>query len=169
MRLMMLAAMLCGWVVPAAAQHEHQHSPYAGTQSETIPSLTPQEIEQLQNGEGMGFAKAAELNGLPGPKHVLELADQLALSEGQHRLVTEIRENMLQAAVEKGHAFLHAEHELNDHFESGAPTAEEVRRLTETAERVRGELRAIHLIAHIETADVLTREQVRRYNELRGY
>ena len=38
---------------------QHQHSPYAGHETSEIPSLTPDELAQLQNGDGMGFAKAA--------------------------------------------------------------------------------------------------------------
>ena len=35
----------------------------------------------------MGLALAGELNGYPGPKHVLELAAELDLSEDQRRAV----------------------------------------------------------------------------------
>lgn len=58
-------------------------SPYAGEQSRSIKSLSQQETADYLSGKGMGFAKAAELNGYPGPGHVLELADKLALSPTQ--------------------------------------------------------------------------------------
>ncbi len=54
-------------------------SPYAGEQSRSIKSLSKEDVADYIDGKGMGFAKAAELNGYPGPKHVLELAEQLAL------------------------------------------------------------------------------------------
>jgi hypothetical protein len=38
----------------------------------------------------MGMAKAAELNGYPGPAHVLSLATQLGLTPDQHQQVTAI-------------------------------------------------------------------------------
>jgi hypothetical protein len=55
-----------------------QVSPYAGQERHDIKSLSPQEVTALLAGQGAGFAKAAELNGYPGPAHVIELADQLA-------------------------------------------------------------------------------------------
>lgn len=45
----------------------------------------PQEIQQYLNGGGMGCAKIAELNGYPGPKHVLELENELQLTEQQKK------------------------------------------------------------------------------------
>ncbi|MGH7544628.1 MAG: hypothetical protein ACREKI_00435 [Gemmatimonadota bacterium] len=35
--------------------------------------------------------------------------------------------------------------------------------------RLQGELRAVHLWAHVETARLLTPAQIERYDELRGY
>ena len=46
-------------------------SPYAGEERREIKSLSPQEIGDYLAGKGMGLAKAAELNGYPGPAHVL--------------------------------------------------------------------------------------------------
>jgi hypothetical protein len=73
-------------------------TPYAGQQTRTIKALSDDEIAALRNGEGMGMAKAAELNGYPGPIHVLALAAQLGLTESQHREVTAIFERMSAAA-----------------------------------------------------------------------
>ena len=61
---------LCA-VLPALAlaQHTHTHavSPYAHTQSAEFATLTPDEVRELRKGEGMGLARAAELNSFPGP------------------------------------------------------------------------------------------------------
>ena len=48
-------------------------SPYAGQESRRIKSLSEQDIAELRAGRGWGLAKAAELNGMPGPAHLLEL------------------------------------------------------------------------------------------------
>ena len=58
-------------------------TPYAGMQTRSIKALSDQQIADLQAGRGMGLALAAELNGYPGPSHVLELADKLGLSADQ--------------------------------------------------------------------------------------
>ena len=49
--------------------------PYAGMQARPIKALSEQQVADLAAGRGMGLALAAELNGYPGPSHVLELAD----------------------------------------------------------------------------------------------
>ena len=51
------------------------HRPYAGLEVRSIKALPEQQIADLRAGRGMGLALAAELNGYPGPMHVLELAE----------------------------------------------------------------------------------------------
>lgn len=64
------------------AHHDHK-SAYAAEEARSIKSLSHDEISELRRGGGWGFAKAAELNGMPGPSHVLNMADQIALNENQ--------------------------------------------------------------------------------------
>ena len=65
----------------------HAQTPYAGMQTRPIKALSDQQIADLKAGRGMGLALAAELNGYPGPLHVLELADKLDLSAEQRSSV----------------------------------------------------------------------------------
>ena len=58
-------------------------TPYAGMQTRSIKALSDQQIADLRSGRGMGLALAAELNGYPGPSHLLELADKIGLSDAQ--------------------------------------------------------------------------------------
>jgi hypothetical protein len=51
-------------------------SPYAGQQGSSVRGLTDEEIADLRTGSGMGLARPAELNSYPGPRHVLDLADE---------------------------------------------------------------------------------------------
>lgn len=60
-------------------------APYAGQQVRAIKALSDDNIAALRKGEGMRMAKAAELNGYPGPAHVLQFAAQLGLTEAQQR------------------------------------------------------------------------------------
>src|SRR5262245_40334747 len=84
---------------PAAAQ---SHQPYAGLESRPIKALSAQQIADLRAGRGMGLALAAELNGYPGPAHVLELADRLALSDEQRAKVQALFDAMKSEAVPLG-------------------------------------------------------------------
>ena len=73
-RHLLAAVLLVLAVSPAAAQDP---APYAGLETREIKALSPEQIEDLLAGEGMGYALAAELNHYPGPRHVLALAAEL--------------------------------------------------------------------------------------------
>ena len=61
-----LAIIVAAAVPPALGQ-----SPYAGMQARPVKALSDQQIADLKAGRGMGLALPAELNGYPGPSHVL--------------------------------------------------------------------------------------------------
>src|SRR5215211_9358946 len=68
---------------PAFAQHRHPPASYAGLQQRAVKALSAEQIADLRAGRGMSLALAAGLNGYPGPAHVLEQADALALTAQQ--------------------------------------------------------------------------------------
>ena len=68
-------------------------SPYAGMQTRPIKALSTQQVDDLRAGRGMGLALAAELNGYPGPSHVLELSEKLALSPAQKERIQKLFES----------------------------------------------------------------------------
>ena len=144
-------------------------APYAGLEARPIKALSPEDVDRLLAGEGMGYALAAELNHYPGPRHVLDLADSLALTAEQRGSVESIRARMNAAAVERGRALVASEAELDSLFALGAIDGATLRARTARIGALEGELRAIHLLAHLETRAVLTDEQVARYDALRGY
>ncbi|MDX1499605.1 MAG: hypothetical protein R3176_06895 [Woeseiaceae bacterium] len=150
---------------PAAAER----SPYAGQETRAIKTLSAGGIEALEKGEGMGFAKAAELNGYPGPRHVLDLAEQLGLTAEQHRQTTELFETMRSRAIALGARLVEAEAALDDLFASGTANKGSLERAVETAATIRGELRLVHLDAHLVQARILSPRQLRHYAKLRGY
>ncbi len=65
-------------------------SPYAGMESREIKILSKKDIDDLRRGAGWGLALAAELNGVPGPAHLLELKEEIGLSSSQISAVKEI-------------------------------------------------------------------------------
>jgi hypothetical protein len=76
--------------------------PYAGLQGREIKSLSREQIAQLSAGEGMGLALAAELNGYPGPRHVLDLGNQLGLTDEQRAHIQQMLEAMKSESVPLG-------------------------------------------------------------------
>ncbi|HSM60492.1 MAG TPA: Spy/CpxP family protein refolding chaperone [Longimicrobiales bacterium] len=156
---------------PLSARQDHarHHSPYAGQEARDIKALSPEEIATLLAGDGMGFALAAELNGVPGPKHVLELVADLELSHEQAERVEAVRAAMAGEAVRLGGLLVEAERALDRAFAHGAAPREHVQRLVRESGELRARLRAVHLVAHLDTAEILTAEQIESYRRLRGY
>jgi Spy/CpxP family protein refolding chaperone len=154
----------------AFAQHTHgNHTPYAGMQNRAIKSLSDADLQELRKGGGWGLALPAELNGMPGPAHVLELKDALGLSDDQDRQVQALFDDMKQAAIPAGERLIAAEASIEAAFASATVEETSLRRLLAEAESARTELRFIHLSQHYKTTPVLTPEQVQRYKVLRGY
>src|ERR1051325_7774550 len=94
-------------IAPALAQ-SGAASPYAGLESRQIKALSAQQIEDLRAGRGMGLAMPAELNGYPGPMHVLELADKLALNAAQRERMQALIAQMKADTIPLGEQRLHA-------------------------------------------------------------
>jgi len=158
---------LAAAAAPAAAQMPPQ--PYAGMQTRAIKALSDEERADLMAGRGMGLALPAELNGYPGPAHVLDLADRLGLTEEQHTKIKQLFDSMKSEAVPVGKKLIAAEADLDHRLAARTITPEQLKTEIETIAEIRGELRYAHLKYHIATADLLTQDQIRRYAELRGY
>lgn len=144
-------------------------SPYAGHAGREIKALSPDEVEQYLDGQGMGYALAAELNGYPGPKHVLELADELELDDEQRAAVQASFDRMQARARDLGRRVVEMERRIDRAFASGEVEAETLREDLATLGELQADLRFAHLDAHLETKAILTAEQVARYAALRGY
>ena len=147
---------------------QHEHSPYAHDQSE-IPSLTPDELEQLRNGDGMGLAKPAELNHFPGPKHVLELAGELELSPEQRAATEAAFAEMQEQARDLGGQIIEAERHLNMRFANAHIDEASLSEATNAIAELYGRLRFTHLRAHLRVTELLTPSQIEEYDRLRGY
>ncbi len=153
--------------LPVLAQ---QHpSSYAGQEQRAIKALSEDEIQGYLKGQGMALAKAAELNHYPGPLHVLELAKQLQLSDAQKVKTEQIRQAMLKQATSVGKSIVEKERELDALFAGGKIDETELRASVVEIARLQGDLRTAHLRAHLEQKKILTPEQFKKYDELRGY
>ena len=152
----------------AQAQHAPA-SPYAGWEHRTVKALSNEQIDDLRAGRGMGLALPAELNGYPGPVHVLELGDQLQLTEEQRTRVQRLHAEMKAEAVPLGERLITQEMDLERQFATKSVTPASLQAATTEISATQGALRLAHLRYHLLTLNVLTPEQVRRYGELRGY
>lgn len=89
-----------------ADEKESHKSDYTGEVDRVIKSLSANDIKDLTLGNGMGLAKAAELNGYPGPKHVLEMQEELLLEKEQLTSIKLIFEEMKSQARSQGKIFI---------------------------------------------------------------
>jgi Spy/CpxP family protein refolding chaperone len=156
----------------ASAQKHHDsknHQPYADLKGRDIKALSQQQIDDLKAGKGMSLALAAELNGYPGPSHVLELADQLKLNEKQKKRMQEMFKAMTKETKTLGVKVIEAERKLDALFKSKKVNEQNLKETTLKAGEAQAKLREAHLRYHLSTLAVLSKEQVDTYNRLRGY
>lgn len=144
-------------------------SPYTDIVDRDIRALSEERIEALLDGAGAGYALSAELNSYPGPMHVLELNDEMSLTNEQTDKIEQIYAEMKKEAQKIGEQIVQLEADLEQRFRSREITEQDVRHMTEEIGRLDGKLRSVHLNAHIQTTALLTDDQVNRYDQLRGY
>jgi len=162
-------AVLASAISSSAMAQQHGHSPYAGHEAREIKSLSEADIKELRRGGGCGLALAAELNGIPGPAHVLELKDHIGLTPGQVAAIEALFARMQIEAREAGERLIAAERAIEAAFRSGNLTSDRLRPLIADAATARGELRYVHLSYHLSTPALLTADQIAAYGRLRGY
>lgn len=144
-------------------------SPYAGQHTRDIKALSQQEIMDYLDGKGMGYAKVAELNHYPGPRHVLDLADSLALTPDQQKETEQLFNAMQTKAQALGAELVTKEAELDQKFAAGKLTAEELEILLQSIGELEAKLRYVHLSTHLQQKSLLSQHQVMMYDQLRGY
>jgi hypothetical protein len=158
------------WVAtsPALASDGAETS-YAGQERRTIKALSAADVEDLLAGRGWGFAKPAELNGYPGPAHLLEFKDKLNLSDRQVAEIEALFERMRQSAIALGTKYVMAEGALDAAFASGMVSPDTLADLVRQAADLKGRLRLVHLETHLKTLPLLSKHQIVTYRRLRGY
>jgi hypothetical protein len=168
MKLFLLSLVLGGALASAAPSE----SPYKNQTQNQIKSLTKDDLDGLRKGSGTpfgGMAKAAELNGLPGPRHALDFKEQLDLSPQQVKQLTSVFEKMHAKATTIGKELIEIESSMDKKLKNRELTPKALQVLVDRSAKKYGELRFSHLVAHLDTADVLSKDQISAYNRLRGY
>ena len=164
----LLISVLIAFPITAYSNPRYK-SKYEGQERREIKSLSDQDIAELKAGSGWGLAKAAELNGVPGPKHLLEMKNEIKLTPEQVLKIEEIYALMNKQAVTLGLELIELERELNSHFANRTVDEEILKDLLNKIAQTYKELRYVHLAAHLKTPLILNPEQIEQYNTLRGY
>lgn len=155
---------------PPGVMHDHGHQGGApgGDAGHQRAEACAQEFERVvRDGRGFGMAFAADQHGYPGPLHVLELKDRLALTPEQQTRVQALMDDMFAQARPAGVRLLEAEARLRALFAGARADEASVRAAAAEVEQRRGEVRLVHLLTHLRTRDVLTEQQRAAYHAAR--
>jgi Spy/CpxP family protein refolding chaperone len=170
MKLLIPALMTMALAGQAAAQPaQHQQQPYTGLQVRAVKALSEQQIADLRAGRGMGLAMPAELNSYPGPMHVLEHAVALSLTAEQRERTAALIATMKAEAIPLGERLIEQETKLDELFAKREITPASLQTATAEIGATQARLRETHLKYHLAMRDLLTAEQIEKYQVLRGY
>lgn len=133
-----------------------------------LKSLTDEEYSGFKFGLDMGMGRVAELNNYPAPGEVMKMGQKLGLSATQKSQLNKILDAWRFKTREMGGFILAQETKLNSLFAAGKATDGAVIYYTNKIGLYLGELRNAHLQAHLKTRNTLTREQIRKYYQIKG-
>ena len=144
-------------------------SPYMGQENRTLKALSEKEIQGYLEGKGLGFAKAAELNNYPGPRHVLDLSSKLSLTKDQALKTQSLFNSMQKQAIKYGEKLIEKEQQLDDEFANKSINKEKLETILTDISALKSKIRYVHLNAHLDQKALLNKHQVMMYDQLRGY
>ena len=125
-----------------------------------LSGVSEQEKEMLLKGGGLGAGMIAMTNGYPGPKHVLEMGDELELTAAQRESIGTIYGKVKAESVKLGTELVEKDEALAALFTSGSVSTKDVEKRSREIGELQGRLRAAHLNAHVQTHAELTPAQL---------
>jgi hypothetical protein len=144
------------------------HAAEAAREGTGIPALSETQATSYLEGNAMWQASVAELNHYPSPSRVLELAEPLGLTVIQRWSTTNLHEEARREAIRLGEELVALEHKLNRIFVWNQASPDNIEKIVLDIGTLRTQIRLTHLVASIRQKALLTEEQVRHYDELRG-
>jgi len=150
----------------AAESQRAQPAEHAQTEMQRHHACQEEERAAIERGEGFGMAMPADHAGYPGPRHVLDLAAELRLTDEQRAAMEKIFDRMHERALARGKELQEAEARLEQMFREARPEAD-LREQSFRVDSIHAELRWIHLAAHLAAQKILTAEQIAEYTRLR--
>jgi Spy/CpxP family protein refolding chaperone len=171
LRIGLAVTMLSTLATTAGAQHPghgaHQGHTGGGDGHRAAQTCATEFDQVVAEGRGFGMAFAADQNGYPGPLHIIELRERLALTPDQVAKAEALMRAMFDESRPKSARLLSAEARLRRLFADGAANEAAVRTVVAEVERARSDVRLVHLLTHLRARDVLTESQRRLYHDMR--
>lgn len=134
-----------------------------------IKSLSESDLFELRAGNHWRLAKAAELNGVPGPDTLIRMKKELALSTNQSSQLERQLTIVKQRAIPLGQRLINLEKELNESFAKKTIGEEDLARLLDEIAVLRTKLRFLYLSATLQSLRLLSAEQIAKYKRLRSF
>lgn len=106
-----------------------------------------------------GLAKAAELNGVPGAPHLLELKTKIPLSSEQIAEIHAEFKSKQAKSIESGKLLIVHENDLELAFSSGTVSNKSLRTMLKKLGRTRSQESNVHFSAHLTMATILSSAQ----------
>ncbi len=156
-------------MLPSIAVAQGTKAPYKGFEKREIKALSSARVHGYLKGKGMGQGLAAEMNHYPGPLHILELSAELGLNKSRALKALDLRYEVYKEATKLGNQIVDKERALDKLFAEQKINNESLEKLIMEIAELKGRLRMVHLRAHLEMKSLLTKEQIDKYGELRGY
>ncbi len=133
-----------------------------------LGGISQAEKEALRSGAGLGAGRLAMMNGYPGPKHVLEMADELELTAAQKESIGKIFAEAKASFAQMGARLVEKEEALEAMFASGSVDVKDVEKRAKEIGELQGALRAGHLNAHVRTKQELSPAQLEKLSSGMG-
>lgn len=141
----------------------------APTSGSGMKALDKDDVADYSDGKPMRYARAAELNGFPGPKKALEWAEDLKLTADQKTSLDRIWREEKDSAAGFGKQIVEKEKELDTLFKgNAAPDEAKVMAVVSQIAKLEGDYRAAHLKANVATAKTLTADQILAYRKAKA-
>jgi Spy/CpxP family protein refolding chaperone len=135
-----------------------------GTAASAVPVFSSDErADGLRRGLGMGLAKPADDNGYPGPRHVLDAADELGLTPDQRQKTAELVARMQAEAIPASARLLADEDALAALFKDKEADLGNITAAVDTATHSLAAVQVIHLKYHLAMRALLTPAQLSAY------
>ena len=132
-----------------------------------LRAQTPSDRDELLKGQERGQEQFAEALGYPDPEHILAMEQTLGLTIVQKEKIKAILDDMTVRASDVGKTIIKIEDDLRAGFREGLATEKSITSDAQDIGRLRGKLRALHLIANLKTKRVLTDKQVEMYSTMK--
>lgn len=133
-----------------------------------MSSVSHDDVQAYLTAKGMGMARAAERDGVPGPFHALTMAHELGLSAQQLITTQDVFNRMEAQSSRIGRQIIEQERRLDQLLNDPRSAARSREQALQRVGQLHRELRQVHQQAHEAQRGILTTEQLARYRSLRA-